>query len=175
MYDYFVCTLPFCCLTDWSGKLATHHWSTVCLYAATAHHWSTVSLFLEVWNCLIFRYSDHSFLFKSQLAFGMQISIYPSKRKLYLEEKLSHSQNTFHSIVHSGSHSSLTHSLTHSLALFSPFIELLEMNHSLNGPHASQLTCDAGFISRDWKSFFFSSSSSSCWKFEKDFLKRVWW
>ena len=79
----------------------------------------------------------------------MQISLYRSKRKLYLEAKLSHSQNTFHSIVHCLSF------IPHSLALFSRFIELLEMNHSLNGPHASQLTCDAGFISRDWKSFFF--------------------
>lgn len=104
---------------------------------------------LEVLNCLIFRYNDHSFLFKSQLGFGMQINLYRSKRKLYLEEKLSHSQNAFHSIVRCLSF------IPHSLALFSPFIELLEMNHSLNGPHASQLTCDAGFISRDWKSFLF--------------------
>jgi len=38
---------------------------------------------------------------------------------------------------------------------FSPFIELFEKNHPLNGRHAARLTCDGGFISRDWKSFFF--------------------
>lgn len=63
-------------------------------------------------------------------------------------------------------------SLSHSTLArsFLPFIELLEMNYSLNGRRVSQLTCDGGFISRDWKSFFLT-----CCNFEKDFLRNVWW
>lgn len=79
----------------------------------------------------------------------MQINI-PLARKLLSEENLSHPQNSYR--FHSFTRSLIRFSLTSS---FSPFIELFEMNHPLNGPHASQLTCDVGFISRDWKSFFF--------------------